>query len=94
MPIYASMGNVFSDQPTTSAAPRAPDVAATVPPLVTLQATTSDSAWLVWLVCGLVAVALLAAGGWLLTRRSPRRGLPPAPGEPAGVAAVPRSSSP
>jgi subtilisin family serine protease len=96
MPIYASMGNVFSDQPTTSAAPRAPDVAAPPPamPAATLQATTSDSAWLVWLVSGVVAVALLAAGGWLLTRRSPRPGLPAAPIEPAGVAAGPGSSSP
>ena len=107
MPIYASMGNVMSDQPTppfipqavgadgslpeapVASVPAAPVAGATAgepqaAPVTTLVASTSGSAWLVWLVCGVVAVALLAAGGWALTRnRVPRSDLQP-PDTPEG----------
>ena len=56
-------------------------------------ASTSGTAWLVWLVCGLVAVALLAAGGWALTRnRAPRSDLQPAdtPEGPDGAGSGPQ----
>jgi hypothetical protein len=109
MPIFGSMGNVMSDQPTppfiplavgsdgflsdapsasatsgpaTGANPggatAAPDAQAAAP-AASPVASTSGSAWLVWLVCGLVGVAVLAAAGWALTRnRAPRRDLQPA----------------
>jgi subtilisin family serine protease len=35
--------------------------------------TTSSTAWLVWLVSGLVVVGLLVCGGWALTRHRPSR---------------------
>jgi hypothetical protein len=103
MPIFGSMGNVLSDQPTRPFIPlavgsdgflpdapsapitsgpasgtssgdatAAPDVEAAAS--ATPVASTSGSAWLVWLVCGLVGVAVLVAAGWTLTRnRAPRR---------------------
>lgn len=100
MPIYTSMGNVESDQPTppfmplavdgngylpkapgaTSPAgaatpPAAPSAAAPAPaPAAAPVATTSDTAWLVWLVSGLVAVAAVVAGGWALSRNRASRG--------------------
>ena len=109
MPIFGSMGNVMSDQPTppfiplavgsdgflpdapsaTSGPASAPSAAnpggataapdAQTAPVPTPVASTSGSAWLVWLVCGLVGVAALVAAGWALTRnRAPRRDLQPA----------------
>ena len=108
MPIFGSMGNVMSDQPTPPFIPLAvgsdgflPDAprasatsgpaaaanpggatAAPDAPAATPVASTNGSAWLVWLVCGLVIVAVLVAAGWALTRnRTPRRDLQPAAGE-------------
>ena len=108
MPIFSSMGNVMSDQPTPPFIPlavgsdgflpdapsatsgptstpgaanpggatAAPDAEAA--PAPTPVASTSGSAWLVWLVCGLLGVAALVAAGWALTRnRAPRRDLQP-----------------
>ena len=115
MPIFGSMGNVMSDQPTPpfiplavgsdgflpdapsaasgpgsasgaanpGSATAAPDAQAA--PAQTPVASTSGSAWLVWLVCGLVGVAALVAAGWALTRnRAPRRDLQPAVAAPDG----------
>ena len=103
MPIYGSMGNVMSDQPTPpfiplavgsdGFLPDAPSASPTSGPVSAAGATaapdaqaaptpvasTSGSAWLVWLVCGLVGVAALVTAGWALTRnRTPRRDLEPA----------------
>jgi len=116
MPIYASMGNVMSDQPTTPFIPQAVGSDGSLPetpaggapaanpggatvgqppaaPVTTPVASTSGTAWLVWLVCGVVAVALLAAGGWVLTRnRAPRSDLQPAdtPEGPDGAGSGPQ----
>ena len=105
MPIYASMGNVMSDQPTPpyiplqvgsdgrlpeapTSAPATPvgaGATAAAPPASVPVSTTSGTAWLVWLVCGVIAVALLVGAGWALTRnRAPRRGLPRAAADGAG----------
>jgi hypothetical protein len=109
MPIYASMANVMSDQPTPPFIPQEVDGNGVLPDppngsassgsaaagggaggtvgSASRQAaqatapvgTTSGSAWLVWLVCGVVLVGLLLAGGWALTRnRSLRSELEPA----------------
>ena len=62
-------------------------------PVTTPVASTSGTAWLVWLVCGVVAVALLGAGGWALTRnRAPRSDLQPAatPAGPDGAGSGPQ----
>jgi hypothetical protein len=108
MPIFSSMGNVMSDQPTPpfiplavgsdGSLPDAPEAAATSSSAAgagsgdatagpdaqaapTVVAAFSGTAWLVWLVCGLVGVAVLAAAGWALTRnRARRRALHPAAG--------------
>ncbi|MEP6649862.1 MAG: S8/S53 family peptidase [Lapillicoccus sp.] len=112
MPIFASMGNVMSDQPTppfipqtvgsdgflpqapaagatgaptTAIPPSATAADAEAAPVATPAPTTSGTAWLVWLVGGLVVVALLLGGGWALTRnRAPRRDLQPTDARPAG----------
>ena len=94
MPIFASMGNVMSDQPTPPFIPQAsdgllPEASATSGSVAATQqgsasaapeaavatpvATTSGTAWLVWLVGGVVVVGLLAGGGWALTRKRPSR---------------------
>jgi hypothetical protein len=114
MPIFASMGNVMSDQPTppfiplqvgsdgylpqaptpgTASNPAAVNPsAATAPeppagPASAPVSATSGTAWLVWLACGVGAVALLVGGGWVLTRnRTPRSDLQPESKEPEGVA--------
>ena len=116
MPIYASMGNVMSDQPTPPNIPLAvgsdgslPDGPTTSPTVVNQSpgtagepqaaretvpaASTSGTAWLVWLVCGLLAVGLLVGGGWALTRnRAPRSDLSAAdaPEGPDGAGSGPR----
>ncbi len=97
MPIFASMRNVMSDQPTPPFIPQAvgsdgllpeapaasgsvtaarqgsaaaaPEDAAAPTPV----ATTSSTAWLVWLVGGVIVVGLLVGGGWALTRNRPLR---------------------
>jgi hypothetical protein len=109
MPIFASMGNVLSDQPTPPFIPQAvgsdgllPDASATSgSPAATQQgsataaseaatgstrvSTTSSSAWLVWLIGGVIVVGLLGGGGWALTRKRPSRNdelQPPADHQP------------
>jgi subtilisin family serine protease len=94
VPIFASMGNVVSDQPTPpfiplqvgsdGRLPNAPTKATVTPgggaataaaaSAMIPVSTTSGTAWLVWLVCGVVAVVLLAGGGWTLTRSRAARG--------------------
>jgi Subtilase family len=100
MPIFASMGNVMSDQPTPPVIPQAvgsdgllPDASATRGSVSATQqgsataapqaaadttpvVTTSSTAWLVWLIGGVVVVGLLLAGGWALTRNRPSRNVP------------------
>jgi len=85
-------------EPPAGGAPAANPGGATVgqppaAPVTTPVASTSGTAWLVWLVCGVVAVALLAAGGWALTRnRAPRSDLQPAdtPEGPDGAGSGPQ----
>ena len=77
MPIHGSLDAVLGGSAATAAAVPGPVDATGGEPLaaavLSADRATSGSAWLVWLVCGLVAVALVMAGGWAMTRSYPPR---------------------